>query len=122
MSYSCAYFKTDEDTLYQAQIQKIDHSLKKLNLKENEKLLDIGCGWGWLAIRAAQQYKVHATGITLSKEQYEGACARVRDLGLEDLVDIRLENYMDLNPKQEQFDKIVSIGMFEHDCWLRPQG
>jgi len=114
MSYSCAYFKTDEDTLYQAQIQKIDHSLKKLNLKENEKLLDIGCGWGWLAIRAAQQYKVHATGITLSKEQYEGACARVRDLGLEDLVDIRLENYMDLNPKQEQFDKIVSIGMFEH--------
>ena len=55
MSYSCAYFKTKEDTLYQAQLQKIDHSLKKLNLKENEKLLDIGCGWGWLAIRAAQQ-------------------------------------------------------------------
>jgi len=114
MSYSCAYFENEEDTLYQAQLQKIDHSLKKLNLKENEKLLDIGCGWGWLAIRAAQQYKVHATGITLSKEQYEGACARVLDLGLEDLVDIRLENYMDMNPKKEQFNKIVSIGMFEH--------
>ena len=114
MSYSCAYFKTPQDTLYQAQLQKIDHSLKKLNLKEGEKLLDIGCGWGWLVIRAAQQYKVQATGITLSKEQYEGACARVHKLGLDDLVDIRLENYMDMNPQKEQFDKIVSIGMFEH--------
>ena len=114
MSYSCAYFKTPQDTLYQAQLQKIDHSLKKLNLKENEKLLDIGCGWGWLVIRAAQQYKVQATGITLSKEQYEGACAQVHKLGLDDLVDIRLENYMDMNPQKEQFDKIVSIGMFEH--------
>ena len=114
MSYSCAYFKTPQDTLYQAQLQKIDHSLKKLNLKAGEKLLDIGCGWGWLVIRAAQQYKVQATGITLSKEQYEGACARVHKLGLDDLVDIRLENYMDMNPQKEQFDKIVSIGMLEH--------
>jgi len=114
MSYSCAYFKTPKDTLYQAQLQKIDHSLKKLNLKENERLLDIGCGWGWLVIRAAQQYKVHATGITLSKEQYQGAREQVHKLGLEDLVDIRLENYMDIDPRKEQFDKIVSIGMFEH--------
>ena len=114
MSYSCAYFKTEKDTLEQAQLQKIDHSLKKLNLTANEHLLDIGCGWGWLAIRAAQQYKVYATGITLSKEQYEGARARVHELGLDELVDIRLANYMDMNPKQERFDKIVSIGMFEH--------
>lgn len=114
MSYSCAYFKTPKDTLYQAQLQKIDHSLKKLNLKENERLLDIGCGWGWLVIRAAQQYKVHATGITLSKEQYIGARKRVHELQLDDLVDIRLENYMDMDPQKEQFDKIVSIGMFEH--------
>jgi len=114
MSYSCAYFKTEEDTLDQAQLQKIDHSLKKLNLKENEHLLDIGCGWGWLVIRAAQQYKVHATGITLSKEQYEEARARVHALSLDELVDIRLENYMDMDPQQEQFDKIISIGMFEH--------
>jgi len=114
MSYSCAYFKTQADTLEQAQLQKIDHSLKKLNLNPNEHLLDIGCGWGWLAIRAAQQYKVHATGITLSKEQYEGARSRVHELGLDELVDIRLANYMDMDPKQEKFDKIISIGMFEH--------
>ena len=114
MSYSCAYFKTQADTLEQAQLQKIDHSLKKLNLNPNEHLLDIGCGWGWLAIRAAQQYKVHATGITLSKEQYEGARSRVHEFGLDELVDIRLANYMDMDPKQEKFDKIVSIGMFEH--------
>jgi len=114
MSYSCAYFKTQADTLEQAQLQKIDHSLKKLNLNKNEHLLDIGCGWGWLAIRAAQQYKVHATGITLSKEQYEGARSRVHEFGLDELVDIRLANYMDMDPKQEKFDKIVSIGMFEH--------
>ncbi len=114
MSYTCAYFKTEQDTLEQAQLQKIDHSLKKLNLKENERLLDIGCGWGWLVIRAAQQYKVHATGITLSKEQCDEAKARVHRLGLDDLVDIRLMNYIDMDPAKDQFDKIVSVGMFEH--------
>jgi cyclopropane-fatty-acyl-phospholipid synthase len=114
MSYSCAYFAQDGDDLAQAQQQKIDHSLKKLNLKAGEHLLDIGCGWGWLAIRAAQLYRVHATGITLSREQYEGANKRIRELGLQELVDIRLANYMDMDEKQEQFDKIVSIGMFEH--------
>lgn len=114
MSYSCAYFEQPEDTLEQAQLHKIDHSLRKLNLHRGEHLLDIGCGWGWLIIRAAQQYGVHATGITLSREQYEGARARIHKLGLDDLVDVRLENYLDMDSSQESFDKIVSIGMFEH--------
>ncbi len=114
MSYSCAYFAHPEDTLEQAQLNKIDHSLKKLNLKAGESLLDIGCGWGWLVIRAAQLYGVHAVGITLSREQYEGANARIRKLGLEKLVEVRLENYLEMDASREQFDKIVSIGMFEH--------
>ena len=114
MSYSCAYFAHEDDSLEQAQLQKIDHSLKKLNLKPGERLLDIGCGWGWLAIRAAELYKVHATGITLSAEQYEGANKRIHELGLEKLVDIRLQNYLEMDESKDQFDKIVSIGMFEH--------
>ncbi len=114
MSYSCAYFEQPEDTLEQAQLHKIDHSLRKLNLKAGEHLLDIGCGWGWLIIRAAQQYGVRATGITLSKEQYEGSRKRIHALGLDELVDVRLENYLDMDASQESFDKIVSIGMFEH--------
>lgn len=112
-SYSCAYFKTPTDTLYQAQIQKLDHTLKKLDLKKGERLLDIGCGWGWLSIRAAQTYGVEVVGITISEEQYKKASARVKEAGLEDKVSIRLMNYQDLDSK-EQFDKVVSVGMFEH--------
>ena len=69
LSYSCAYFKTDEDTLYQAQVNKVDHILEKLYLKEGMSLLDIGCGWGFLLKQAAKKYKVHGVGITVSKEQ-----------------------------------------------------
>ncbi|TCS81859.1 SAM-dependent methyltransferase [Pectinatus cerevisiiphilus] len=114
MSYSCAYFKKPTDTLDEAQLNKIDHSLQKLLLKDNETLLDIGCGWGWLIIRAAQQYGVKAVGITLSDEQYAGATERIIKLGLQDKVKVLLLNYMDLDPAEYQFDKIVSIGMFEH--------
>lgn len=114
MSYSCAYFKNSTDTLYDAQLNKIDHSLQKLLLKKGETLLDIGCGWGWLVIRAAQQYGANAVGITLSEEQYKGATERIKKLGLENKVKILLLNYMDLDPQKYQFDKIVSIGMFEH--------
>ncbi len=114
MSYSCAFFENPEDTLEQAQLQKIDHILKKLDLHEGEKLLDIGCGWGWLIIQAAQQYRVHSTGITLSDEQYAGVKQRIKRLGLEKLVDVQLVNYQELDPERQKFDKIVSVGMFEH--------
>ncbi len=113
LSYSCAYFRHDEDTLYQAQLNKIDHILKKMQLRPGQRLLDIGTGWGWLLIRAAQQYGVQAVGITLSEEQYQGATQTVRELGLEDSVEIRLQDYLDLKPT-ELFDRVVSVGMFEH--------
>ncbi len=113
MSYSCGYFKQPENTLYQAQIQKIDHCLKKLQLIPGEKLLDIGSGWGWLLIRAARDYGVHATGVTLSEEQYEATQKRIKDYGLEGQVTVRLLNYLDLE-ENAHFDKVVSVGMFEH--------
>lgn len=114
MSYSCAYFETQKDTLEQAQLQKIDHTLKKLNLKPNEELLDIGSGWGWLIIRAAQQYHVKATGITLSTEQYDRTKEQIQALGLENQVKVYLTNYQELDSDKFQFNKIVSVGMFEH--------
>ncbi|WP_304519105.1 SAM-dependent methyltransferase [Clostridium estertheticum] len=112
MSYSCGYFKNDTDSLYQAQINKINHILKKLNLKEGQTLLDIGCGWGELIISAAKQYKVKAVGITLSEEQFEKVNERIKAEGLEDLVEVKLEDYREL--KNLRFDRIVSIGMLEH--------
>ncbi|MBU3183555.1 cyclopropane-fatty-acyl-phospholipid synthase family protein [Clostridium estertheticum] len=112
MSYSCGYFKNDTDSLYQAQINKINHILKKLNLKEGQTLLDIGCGWGELIITAAKQYKVRAIGITLSEEQFEKVNERIKAEGLEDLVEVKLEDYREL--KNLKFDRIVSIGMLEH--------
>ncbi len=114
MSYSCAYFKQPEDTLQQAQLQKIDHTLKKLNLQPGETLLDIGSGWGWLIIKAAQDYQVKAMGITLSEEQYLKTCERIKALGLTDQVKVELLHYLDLDERKYQFDKIVSVGMFEH--------
>ncbi|MBK1971470.1 SAM-dependent methyltransferase [Campylobacter sp. TTU_617] len=113
MSYSCAYFKNTKETLYEAQLNKIEHTLKKLNLKPKEKLLDIGCGWGWLSIIAAQKYDVEVVGITISKEQYQKAKERVKELGLENQIEIRLQNYQDLE-YNNYFDKVVSVGMFEH--------
>ncbi|WP_290443047.1 SAM-dependent methyltransferase [Clostridium estertheticum] len=112
MSYSCGYFKNDTNSLYQAQINKINHILKKLNLKEGQTLLDIGCGWGELIITAAKQYKVKAVGITLSEEQFEKVNERIKAEGLEDLVEVKLEDYRQL--KNLSFDRIVSIGMLEH--------
>lgn len=114
MSYSCAYFETPDDSLEQAQQQKIDHSLRKLQLQPGERLLDIGSGWGALIIRAARRYQVQAVGITLSEEQYRLSRERIRQQGLEGQVEVRLSDYRELAASGETFDKIVSIGMAEH--------
>jgi cyclopropane-fatty-acyl-phospholipid synthase len=115
MSYSCAYFKSPEDTLEQAQTQKIDHILRKLQLKQGETLLDIGCGWGGLIIRAAQQYGVKAKGITLSEEQYKKVQERIIENGLQGQVEVELVDYRELAATAPSaFDKISSVGMFEH--------
>ncbi|QGQ99555.1 class I SAM-dependent methyltransferase [Paenibacillus psychroresistens] len=115
MSYSCAYFKTPEDSLEQAQKQKIDHVLRKLQLKSGETLLDIGCGWGGLIIRAALEYGVKAKGITLSEEQYKKVQERIIENGLQGQVEVELISYQELAaPATGAYDKISSVGMFEH--------
>ena len=114
MTYSCAYFHTPEDTLEQAQRQKIDYSLRKLRLQPGESLLDIGSGWGALILRAAERFGVNALGITLSEEQLGGSCAALAARGLEDRADFRLAHYEALVKEGRTFDKIVSIGMVEH--------
>ena len=112
MTYSCAYFKTEEDSLEQAQKNKVDYALKKLNLEEGNTLLDIGCGWGQLIIAAAKEYKVKALGITLSNEQKEMAEKRIKAEGLSDYVHVEICDYRQL--KNIEFDRIVSVGMLEH--------
>ena len=114
MVYSCAYFPTQTETLDEAQTAKLDHILTKIMLKPGERLLDIGCGWGALVMRAAQRYGAKAVGVTLSQNQYALARERVAQAGLSDQVDIRLQDYRDVDPRDGQFDKITSIGMFEH--------
>ncbi|MGH8750450.1 MAG: class I SAM-dependent methyltransferase [Burkholderiales bacterium] len=111
--YSCAYFKAPEDTLDQAQEQKLDLICRKLNLQQNERFLDIGCGWGGLILRAAQHYGVNATGITLSRNQHEYVEQKIRDLGLQQRCRVLLCDYRDLD-EGEPYDKIASVGMFEH--------
>lgn len=114
MVYSCAYFPTRRETLEQAQWAKLDHVLTKIMLKPGDRLLDIGCGWGALVMRAAQKFGANAVGVTLSKNQYELARERVAQAGLEDQVEIRFQDYRDLDEGGTPFDKITSIGMFEH--------
>ena len=114
LTYSCGYFRSDSDTLERAQKQKIDHSLRKLLLKPSQTLLDIGCGWGGLVMRAAEHYGTKTTGITLSKEQYSAANASIESRGLRDNASVRLMDYRTLAAEGKQFDKIVSIGMIEH--------
>lgn len=114
MSYSCGYFLNDNDTLYQAQVNKVDYILKKLYLKEGMTLLDIGCGWGFLLIEAAKKYKIHGTGITVSVEQYNEFRRRIVDEGLEDYLEVKLMDYRDLKNSDLKFDRVVSVGMLEH--------
>ncbi|MCA2997312.1 MAG: class I SAM-dependent methyltransferase [Rhodocyclaceae bacterium] len=113
MVYSCAYFTSDTDTLLDAQRNKLDHICRKLRLKQGEQMLDIGCGWGALAIWAARHYGVRVKAITLSQRQYEFATHRVAAEGLSELVCVEKRDYRDLNVTQE-FDKVASVGMFEH--------
>ena len=114
MTYSCAYFRNPSDTLELAQQQKIDHSLRKLRLEPNENLLDIGCGWGGLVMRATEHFGARATGITLSEEQHDGASALIAARGLQERASVYLMDYSALAEEGMQFDKIVSIGMIEH--------
>ncbi len=109
--YSCAYFNNENDSLEVAQSNKINHIIKKLNLKSNEKVLDIGSGWGSLAIEIAKTSKCEVTGITLSKNQLDYSVKKAKELNLENQVTFRLMDYREIN---EKFDKIVSVGMFEH--------
>jgi len=111
--YSCAYFRTADDTLDAAQVQKLDHICRKLRLVPGERFLDIGCGWGALLFRAAERYGVEATGITLSQNQFEHVSAEIAARGLAGRVKVELRDYLDL-PESVQYDKIASVGMFEH--------
>lgn len=114
LSYSCAYFEDGDETLEVAQYKKVDHILRKLLLKPGMKLLDIGCGWGFLLIQAAKKYQVHGVGITLSKEQYEAFKARIKEEKLEEYLRVELMDYRDLRNSDYQFDRVVSVGMLEH--------
>ena len=111
MTYSCAYFRSDKDTLEQAQEQKYEHICRKLQLKEEETLLDIGCGWGGMLLYAGRHYGVKGVGCTLSKNQAEYAKERVLRERLDKSITILHEDYRNI---RGQFDKFVSIGMFEH--------
>ncbi len=109
--YSCAYFKNENDTLETAQNNKIEHLIKKLNIKPNQKVLDIGSGWGALAIDIAKKTQCEVTGITLSENQYKYSLEKVKESNLENQVQFKLADYRNLN---EKFDRIISVGMFEH--------
>ena len=113
MVYSCAYFPTGTETLDEAQAAKLEHICRKLRLRPGERLLDIGCGWGGLVQYAAERYGVEALGITLSVPQAEFARERIRAAGLADRCRIEVRDYRDLRA-YGVFDKVVSVGMFEH--------
>ena len=109
--YSCGYFKKENDDLETAQNNKIQHIIKKLNIKKNQKVLDIGCGWGSLAIDIAKSNNCEVTGITLSENQFNYCVQKAKELNLENQINFKLIDYRELDGK---FDRIVSVGMFEH--------
>jgi cyclopropane-fatty-acyl-phospholipid synthase len=109
--YSCAYFKNKNDSLETAQNNKIQHIIKKLNIQPNQKILDIGCGWGSLAIDIAKSTNCEVTGITLSENQFNYCTKKAKELNLGNQVKFKLADYRQLD---EKFDRIVCVGMFEH--------
>ena len=109
--YSCGYFKNENDTLEDAQNNKIQHIIKKLNIQPNQKILDIGCGWGSLAIDIAKSTNCEVTGITLSENQFTYCVKKAKELNMENQVKFKLKDYRELD---EKFDRVVSVGMFEH--------
>ena len=113
MVYSCAYFRRDADSLDVAQEQKLDHICRKLRLEAGQAFLDIGCGWGALLFHAAENYGVAATGITLSQNQFDHVTREIAARGLGGRVCVELRDYLDL-PEALQYDRIASVGMFEH--------
>lgn len=113
MVYSCAYFHDEATTLDEAQVGKLDHICRKLRLAPDERFLDIGCGWGALLFHAAERYGVDATGITLSRNQFDHVTRAIETRGLTGRVRVELRHYEDLS-ERAPFDKIASVGMFEH--------
>jgi len=113
MVYSCAYFRSGDEDINEAQRNKLDYICRKLRLKPGEKFLDVGCGWGGLIIHAAKHYQVEALGITISQKQYHYAQEKIRKEGLTELCRVELKDYRELQG-EEMFDKIASVGMFEH--------
>ncbi len=114
MNYSCGYFDREDNTLFEAQVNKTDRILKKLCLEKDMRLLDIGCGWGFLLIEAAKKYGIKGLGITLSEEQYKGFRDRIEEEGLSSQLDVALMDYRDLEKSGLSFDRVVSVGMVEH--------
>lgn len=114
MVYSCGYFCDAGQDIHAAQEQKLDYICRKLRLRPGERLLDIGCGWGSLALYAAKRYGVEALGITLSEPQVELAQERIDEAGLGDRCRVIYQDYREVDPGDEPFDKLVSVGMFEH--------
>jgi cyclopropane-fatty-acyl-phospholipid synthase len=112
--YSCAYFATPSDDLDTAQQRKLDYICRKLRLRPGDHLLDIGCGWGGLVMHASQHFGVKSYGITLSQQQAELAQERIRQAGLTDHCQVEVRDYRELKKHGESFNKIVSVGMFEH--------
>lgn len=114
LAYSCAYFRSGNEDLDTAQIQKLELICRKLRLREGERFLDVGCGWGSLVLHAAQRHGAIAHGITLSERQAEVANKRIRDAGLSHRCTVEHRDYRNCEDLRGAFDKIASIGMFEH--------
>lgn len=114
LAYSCAYFRGNDESLDQAQTQKLDLICRKLRLKERENFLDIGCGWGSLVLHAAGRHHAVAHGITLSREQETVANQRIAQAGLDSRCQVEYRDYRECGELREHFDKIASVGMYEH--------